>query len=100
MLVLHELHRSDEAVAQFRNPLNEERVFGGITQDFTQAFDDSVEAGVEVNKGVGGLKRGAELLAGNPLSRGLEEVQQDYEGLILNFEPTPALPQLVHAVLN
>ena len=100
MLVLHELHRSDEAVAQFRNCLNEERVFGGITQDFTQAFDDSVEAGVEVNKGVGGPKRGAELFAGNRLSRVLQEFQQDYEGLILNFDPNPALAQFVRAGVN
>src|SRR5436309_14273347 len=100
MLVLHELHRSDEAVAQFRNCLNEERVFGGITQDFTQAFDDSVEAGVEVHKGVGGPKRGAELIAGNRLSGMLQELQRDYEALIPNFHPNAALGQSARARVN
>ena len=64
MLTGQYLHRSDEAVAEFRHRFDEERALGGISQDFTQALDNSVQAGIEVNKGVGGPKSGTEFFAG------------------------------------
>jgi hypothetical protein len=78
--------RSDETVSSPRDCLNEDGIVGVVADGSAQAFEDNVQAAIEINVGSVGPKLLAQFLAGDNSAGMLQQLNQNQEGLIRKLD--------------
>jgi hypothetical protein len=79
--------RGYEAVAALGNGFDKRGPVRGVTQRFSESFDRGIQAGVEINKGVGGPQSGAEFFPSDHLARMFHQLDKYLKRLLLELDP-------------
>jgi hypothetical protein len=80
--IIRTTHWRDESVPFARQCLDEARLFGGISERFSQMVDRFVQTPIEIDKRAGAPETSRQFFAGQELTGLFQECQQELKGLI------------------
>jgi len=88
------INRSEKAVAATGKGLDKARILGRVTKGVAQALDSGIQAVIEIHKGVGGPKAGAQLFARDKPAGMFKKQAKDLKRLGLQADPGAAATKL------
>ena len=96
----HPSHRHDEAVADFRQSLDEARVVSRVVERGSQLPNGGVHSVLEINKAIFQPEGRAQLLAGNDVAAGFQQQTQYLQRLFLNRDRIAGFSQFSAAEID
>jgi len=87
------LNRRQETVPAAGNRLNENGIIRGVPKYFTQTLDGSVQACIEIDKGVVPPDVVSQILSGDDLAGIFQERYEEPEWLLLQLHPVPVFQE-------